>query len=456
MAEPGEPLSEREQDIVRLVATGATNRQIARDLSISPNTVKVHLRNIFAKLEISSRTEATVIAIREGWVAVGEGVDQDLVGTAVRADASPQVGAPFVGPLRPLPRYKRFTLVFSLALVAAVMVLGQPRAVAVPADTCGDEFTAACVSEAGGLAVEEPESLWVSLATMPEPRGRFALAALGNSLYVIGGETSGGVTGAVAIYNVKDDAWRVGEVKPTPAANLAAVVQDDLIYAIGGRDAQGNPVAGVEIYDAAADSWSAGVALPRPLMAHAAVSLGGRLYVFGGSDGTSYTGLAWAFESGTDEWVPLPSLPTPRGFMGAVALDGRIYLVGGYDGSKEYADCEWFEPDSVTYGECPSMSAPRGGAGAAAVAGHLFLIGGGWESFTSFSERYNPRSEIWTNIETPVLLAGGEWLNLGVASVGTRIFALGGWQQGRYLNLNQAYETLPNRLYLPATAGGGQ
>ncbi|HIQ01225.1 MAG TPA: response regulator transcription factor, partial [Anaerolineales bacterium] len=72
MAEYGEPLSERELEVLNLVATGASNKEVAHRLHISVNTVKVHLRNIFTKLGAESRTEATMIAVREGWVVVPE------------------------------------------------------------------------------------------------------------------------------------------------------------------------------------------------------------------------------------------------------------------------------------------------------------------------------------------------------------------------------------------------
>src|SRR5438477_4764603 len=66
----GAELSEREHEILRLVATGASNKQIAQQLVISPNTVKVHLRNIFGKIGVATRTEATLYAIRQGLVQV--------------------------------------------------------------------------------------------------------------------------------------------------------------------------------------------------------------------------------------------------------------------------------------------------------------------------------------------------------------------------------------------------
>jgi len=64
----GEPqaLSDREMEVLREMARGSANKQIAADLSISENTVKTHVTNIFQKLEVSRRTEAVTKAMSKG------------------------------------------------------------------------------------------------------------------------------------------------------------------------------------------------------------------------------------------------------------------------------------------------------------------------------------------------------------------------------------------------------
>jgi len=62
-------LTEREGEVLKLVAQGATNREIAEQLFITENTVKVHLRNILEKLHLKNRAEAAAYAVRTGLVA---------------------------------------------------------------------------------------------------------------------------------------------------------------------------------------------------------------------------------------------------------------------------------------------------------------------------------------------------------------------------------------------------
>lgn len=63
------PLTAREQDVLRLLARGRSNRQIGEELFITGKTASVHVSNILAKLGASSRTEAVAIAYRQGLIA---------------------------------------------------------------------------------------------------------------------------------------------------------------------------------------------------------------------------------------------------------------------------------------------------------------------------------------------------------------------------------------------------
>jgi DNA-binding NarL/FixJ family response regulator len=60
-------LSARERQVLRLAAAGMGNQQIAAELVLSPRTVQAHLSNVFAKLQVASRTEAIVHGLRRGW-----------------------------------------------------------------------------------------------------------------------------------------------------------------------------------------------------------------------------------------------------------------------------------------------------------------------------------------------------------------------------------------------------
>ena len=67
-----ELLTEREMDVLKLVTKGLSNKDIADELYLSVRTVQGHLANIFNKLRVSSRTEAVVHALKEGWVTLDD------------------------------------------------------------------------------------------------------------------------------------------------------------------------------------------------------------------------------------------------------------------------------------------------------------------------------------------------------------------------------------------------
>jgi DNA-binding NarL/FixJ family response regulator len=69
-AGPVARLSERELDVVRLVVDGRSNDEIAGRLGIGPKTVESHLRRLFERFDLASRTELATRALREGWLEV--------------------------------------------------------------------------------------------------------------------------------------------------------------------------------------------------------------------------------------------------------------------------------------------------------------------------------------------------------------------------------------------------
>jgi two-component system, NarL family, response regulator LiaR len=67
-----EPLTEREAEVLELIARGKANKQIARELFVAMSTVKTHVNNLYRKLNVSSRTQAALYAARIGLVATEE------------------------------------------------------------------------------------------------------------------------------------------------------------------------------------------------------------------------------------------------------------------------------------------------------------------------------------------------------------------------------------------------
>jgi len=435
-----EPLSEREIQILQLVAAGKTNQRIARDLAISPNTVKVHLRNIYTKLGVESRTEAALCAVRQGWVEVdGMTVDNHAVGPA---DSD-------------LPDPARLSWRRQAALVAAT--LGLLVLVLLPylgrANPTGTTIAVDHLSEVRVLGPRQLADRWATKAQMPTPRARFAQVAHGGLIYVIAGASASGPSAELEVYDPIADSWQRKTNKPSPVSNVGAAALSGSIYVPGGYDAGGTVTTTVEIYSPSTDTWATGVPLPHPVCGYAITAYRDELYVFGGWDGTEVVDTTYRFEPKTERWQILSPLPSPRAFAAAAIVDDTIYVAGGYDGEKEYSLFHAYTPDNEgtqdsPWRTCASMNQARGGLALASLGSAVYAIGGGWEEELSFNERYDVDTDTWSSFESPLI---AQWRTMGASVIdmphGTMIYAIGGWS-GDYLSANEQYQAI-FRIHIP-------
>ncbi len=416
-----ETLSERELEILRLVATGATNKEVAQRLHISTNTVKVHLRNIYAKLGVSSRTEATMTAVREGLVAVPD---------------SGAVAKP-VPPPPPLPRSRRIAMVVLVLLAVGAALLSWPRPVPsapslawpLPAPTARRPFPE-----------PEEESRWMERAQMPTRRAWLGLAPFGRKLYAIGGRGPNGVTGAVEVYNVAEDSWERAASKPTPAAYVSATILDGRLWVPGGCTENGTALSVVETYLPATDSWETGPDLPTPLCAYAMVTYQDKLFLFGGTDGETYLATTFMYDPARGEWEERAPMPEGRALAGAATMGGRVYVVGGYRDGRTLKSCAVYDPEADSWAACAPLTMARSGLGLVALGRQLYAVGGGGlGGYQGFNERYDAAADQWAGFETP--LTGG-WQGAGISSLEGAVYAVGGYSDD-YLSLTFVFEPFP-------------
>jgi DNA-binding CsgD family transcriptional regulator len=451
MAETGEPLSDRELAVLECLVDGSTNREIAQNLHISHNTVKVHLRNIFAKLGVSSRTEATAVALQMGLLSLPglETTDEDENShpppPALVETAEPQTApTPTAEPALP-SRWRTVSLALGGLLILVLILLVALQLIQNSVfGTTGEETPPAPFEERIG------DTRWSTSPSLPQPISNMTLAAVGLNLYQIGGEVEAGVVNLVNIYETDTGQWRSGEAKPTAVADATAAVLFGEIFVIGGRLTDGRPTAVVEAYSPANNAWRLITALPKPISGGLALSDGSRLYLFGGWDGENYLADIYSYNPNADVWEPLPSMSVSRAFATGGLLSGAFYVIGGQNEQGELAVCEFFNQETADWSTCPDLNHPRAGAGAAVLANNfLYVIGGGIEAQTLDSEVYDLEMDSWLPVETPTL-DSQSWHHLAVANIETRIFVFGGRQGEQILDKGYVFSPFVYETFLPA------
>ncbi len=427
-------LSERELEVIKLVAKGATNSEVARALSISVNTVKVHLNNIFNKIGVQSRTEAALYAVRQGWIEV-ERVNPALVGqgSAINPpllEPAVSMPAPFAEPsVTTAPQRPRLrTRVVALSLVAGVVLglLIYPLAYGTPLWQIyiGPRF----VNPVPTVVAPAPPR-WQLKAPMPTARGAMAVATLNNLIYLMGGQADGRALADVSVYDPATDRWSSRANKPTALHSHGAAVIGGRIYVPGGCDAQDQPSSIMEVYDPVRDSWQSSVSLPKAICHYAISALEGRLYIFGGWDGHDFLSDVFVFDPERGEWSERAALPSPRADAAASVLNDLIYVVGGRDAKGLLDEVLVFDrthdrASTHAWVRKKPMSHARAGPGLVSLAGDLYAMGGGWSSALIENERYDVTSDSWANFESTRELL---WRVGAAAALAKRFYVMGGW-----------------------------
>lgn len=464
MSDEPPQISEREREILRLVARGATNQQIANQLNISVNTVKVHLRNIFGKIGVASRTEATLYAVRTGLVQVGETPALQGAPPVAVAEAAPEAGlepsAPpdtplmpaqvrggaddradqSVGPagaaagVQPLPAStvspvvpalgRRWLLGIGL-LVGALLAIGALWA----ATRLGPSVQpTASAPTAAGVVLPGPDERWHTLAEMPAPRFGFALAYYDRKLYAIGGESSDTVSDQVLRYDLAANSWAALSPKPTAVSDVQAAVVGNKIYVPGGRLENGAISDQLDIYDPQADRWTRGARLPAPRSGYALAAVEGKLYLFGGWDGSAYRNDVWQYDPDADRWSERTPMRDARAFASAAVVEGQVYVMGGENADGALTLNERYVPAVDNGSGTPwairaPLPAPRSRLAVAAVgeSGLIFVLGGA--AAEGASMLYNSALDSWQALQLPL---EATLRDLRAQGIGEKLYILGG------------------------------
>jgi len=423
MAEISE-LSEREVQILQLVATGASNKEIANQLYISTNTVKVHLRNIFTKIGAASRTEAAMYAVQSGFVQAGGGEQQGL-SNQFPVDEDHTSKSSFF--------YRNIAIALMGLLLIAVIIFGvsvlqNPNIFASPLKE---------------LVAEETR--WQILSDLPTARRGLAVTAFENTIYAIAGETVEGVTGMTEIYQPETDTWVTGIPKPLPVVDVNAIVLGGKIYIPGGHLASGEVTNILEIYNPRTSEWGRGADMPISISAYAMAAFEGNLYLFGGWGGEEYLDTVFEYDPFQDSWVELTKMPVKRAYSGAAVSGGKIYILGGINKDGALSNNDIYSPELEQEGVAPwSKAVPipekRYAMGVTNVVENIYLIGGSHDDEEAFySYIYLPATNEWQQLGHPFPQA---LTKFGQVLLGMRIYFIGGEFGDERISQNMSYQAI--------------
>ena len=427
MAEDQPALSEREVEILRLVATGASNKEIAIHLAISPNTVKVHLRNIFTKIGVVSRTEATLYALKSGLVnhpagnlsPAQEQADRPVEGGELALESTPLPAE------RPRGRAALWVFGPGGAILLVLILAGIPwifsqatRRTLVPPDPTA--------------AVSQIPSRWQEKAPLPAAIEKGCAIFYANNLYLIGGAEGKTILNTVYRGGLAGDVWTKMSARPDAVTDTRCALLGELIYVPGGVNQAGAVTTELAVYDPRDDRWSEKAPLPHGLSRYGLAAFEGKLYLFGGWDGSQYSRAVYAYDPSTDRWSEGAGLPSARSDLSANAVEGKIVLAGGWDGMNALKEVLFYIPSRENspdgpLSKGPALSQARCQMESVSLANMVYLFGGSAEPGSGSALNpvvLDPTQAGWAPLDLPANIQIGR--QAAVVNAGNYIHLFGG------------------------------
>jgi len=470
MAEYGESLSAREMDVLAQLKLGASNKEIAQNLFISSNTVKVHLRNINTKLGASSRTEALARALEQGLLTITaetqdepEPTPADALSPEANASTEPttdekalssestttqttpeQAEAARIAPTQspskenpapaPTQRVNIWLIgVILLLTVSLLLIIIIPR------------FGGIGTADVNNPPLVQDEQIdnteWYQTSPLPVPRIAANMTTVGSNLYLFGGlDEMQTVQNGSWRFSIEDRTWSPIQNKPTAVSHAASAELTGFVYVIGGNtDENGTRTDNVEVYSPVRDLWRAAADLPQPLSQGVAISDDRSIYYIGGQNSEQISDLIYQYDEVSDSWRTLATLPESMPDASAVLRGNRLYIMGG----SATAACYHFDLTTAVWDSCAPLPEPYIINGKSfVIKDKIYLFGG---NSAESNLIYDPQNDSWSTLSPPLTLPNGS----AVAQIETQIYFFGGEIDGAPNMQGYRYAPLVHQWFLP-------
>lgn len=298
-----EALSAREREILKLIAEGKSTKEIASELFISVNTVKVHTSKVYKKMDFSSRSEATLFAVKAGLISV------DLAD----AEDAPETTDKETVPAKPAKPYYLWAGLAVAILIIAALALNRPTA-------------------------PEPGQLMPVSLSRVQKIGKVNLASIApmliadrDNVYILDGSQKSDEAGLFRRLETSSGKTTNLPSIPVPVSGAKPGIAGSMLFIPGGTQGSGLVSKSLQAYDLSKKRWQVMADLPSPLTDYALANYNGEFFLAGGWDGIHASDQVLIYNPSENKWRAGPRLANARIDPALFIENGVLTILGGTD-----------------------------------------------------------------------------------------------------------------------------